>query len=138
MPFRFERWHFWFRQVFFARLLGLLGPVLYWAAYAWRRLLRGTTFIAITGSLGKTTAKDCLAAILGDHYSTFRTVGTQNARRLLSLNLLRVRPWHRFAVLEVARRPTECLPGRSPLPSGEIRHGIRPPATRLLDLEPLA
>ncbi|MEJ2079161.1 MAG: UDP-N-acetylmuramoyl-tripeptide--D-alanyl-D-alanine ligase [Acidobacteriota bacterium] len=114
MPFRFERWHFWFRQVFFARLLGLLGPVLYWAAYAWRRLLRGTTFIAITGSLGKTTAKDCLAAILGDHYSTFRTVGTQNARRLLSLNLLRVRPWHRFAVLEVAtREPGTLAPASS-------------------------
>lgn len=37
--------------------------VAYLAAYVWRRLMFRTTFIAITGSVGKTTAKECAAAI---------------------------------------------------------------------------
>jgi UDP-N-acetylmuramyl pentapeptide synthase len=37
---------------------------LYGAAFLWHGLMFRTTFIAITGSVGKTTAKDALAAIL--------------------------------------------------------------------------
>lgn len=82
--------------------MGLLQPLLYWAAYLWRRLLFRTTFIAVTGSLGKTTAKECLAAILASSDSTFRSYRNQNSPASVVLNLLRIRPWHRFAVLEVA------------------------------------
>jgi UDP-N-acetylmuramoyl-tripeptide--D-alanyl-D-alanine ligase len=71
-------------------------------AFAWRRLLFRTTFIAITGSLGKTTAKECLAAALGEHFRTIKSSGNRNAGLGLFVSVLRVRPWHRFAVLEVA------------------------------------
>ena len=71
-------------------------------AFVWRRLLVRTTFIAITGSLGKTTAKECLAAILMAGAPTVKTNHNRNGGAGLCLSILRVRPWHRFAVLEVA------------------------------------
>jgi len=70
-------------------------------AYLWRRLLFRTTFIAITGSVGKTTAKECMAAILSTRFSTASTLNNQNDRYGVPRTLLRVRPWHRFAVLEM-------------------------------------
>ena len=74
----------------------------YGAAYLWRRVLWRTTFIGITGSVGKTTAKECLAAILSSHFATAKTVANQNDFSGVPLSILGVRPWHRFAVLEVA------------------------------------
>lgn len=70
-------------------------------AMVWRTLLAKTTFIAITGSLGKTTSKDCLAAILSAVAPTSKTKGNDNGRRGLPRTILRVRPWHRYAVVEV-------------------------------------
>jgi UDP-N-acetylmuramoyl-tripeptide--D-alanyl-D-alanine ligase len=70
-------------------------------AMLWRTMLRKTTFIAITGSLGKTTSKDCLAAILAGVAPTMKTKGNDNGRRGLPRTILRVRPWHRYAVVEV-------------------------------------
>lgn len=75
--------------------------LLYILAYLWRRLLIRTTFIAITGSVGKTTAKECLAAMLSTQFSTAETVNNQNDRFGVPRTLLRVRPWHRFAVIEI-------------------------------------
>jgi UDP-N-acetylmuramoyl-tripeptide--D-alanyl-D-alanine ligase len=73
----------------------------YVLAYLWRRLLFRTTFIAITGSVGKTTAKECLAAILSAQFSTVWTLNNQNDRYGVPRTMLRVRPWHRFAVIEM-------------------------------------
>lgn len=114
----YGRWRagLWIRQV-------LLGPpvtrsklLLFPMARLWRRLLFRTTFIAVTGSLGKTTTKECLAAVLAAHAPVYRTRGNQNGPLMVALNLLRVRPWHRFAVIEVAgaspgqlRRPAVLL-----------------------------
>lgn len=81
-----------------------------WAAFVWRRLLFRTTFIGITGSVGKTTAKDCLGAILGAHTSTFVTKGTFNGRLGVPRMLVRVRPWHRFAVIEVGTEQVGMIP----------------------------
>lgn len=72
------------------------------AAFLWRRLLFRTTFIAITGSMGKTTAKECLAAALASRSPTAKTFGNENGPCGVARTLLRVRPWHRFAVVEVA------------------------------------
>jgi UDP-N-acetylmuramoyl-tripeptide--D-alanyl-D-alanine ligase len=77
-------------------------PLLYALAYVWRRLLFRTTFIAITGSVGKTTTKECLAAILEAHFPTVKTRLNNNDRRGVPRSILAVRPWHRYAVLEVA------------------------------------
>lgn len=77
-------------------------PLLYALAHVWRRLLVRTTFIAITGSVGKTTAKECTAAILSMRAATAKTLLNHNDRYGVPRTILQVRPWHRFAVLEVA------------------------------------
>jgi UDP-N-acetylmuramoyl-tripeptide--D-alanyl-D-alanine ligase len=75
---------------------------LYGAAFVWRALMFRTTFIAITGSVGKTTAKEALAAILSKRHSIVKTEVSRNELMHLARLMLRVRPWHRYAVLEVA------------------------------------
>jgi UDP-N-acetylmuramoyl-tripeptide--D-alanyl-D-alanine ligase len=71
------------------------------AAFCWRRLMFRTRFIAITGSVGKTTTKNLLAAFLrGMPAATLSTRHSSNDVKHIARDLLRVRPWHRFAVLE--------------------------------------
>src|SRR5579871_3395303 len=91
----------WIRQVALPPLVKRCRPVLVPLASLWRRLLFGPTFFAITGSVGKTTVKEVLADILASQGRTFRTLGNQNSGLGVSLNILRVRPWHRFAVIEL-------------------------------------
>jgi len=92
----------WVREQLFGPIVKRSFPVLFVFAFLWRRLLFRTTFIAITGSLGKTTAKECLAVVLGSKGRTFRSYRNQNAPVAVALNILRTRPWHRYAVIEVA------------------------------------
>ncbi len=70
-------------------------------AALWRTVLWRTTIVAITGSVGKTTAKECLAAILATQGRTVKTRDSANGRSGVARTLLRIRPWHRFAVVEV-------------------------------------
>ncbi len=79
----------------------LRQPFLVPAAYVWRRLLFKTTFIAVAGSAGKTTTKELLFAVLQKHYPTIRSKGTLNDDFGLPVSILTVRPWHRFAVIEI-------------------------------------
>ncbi len=72
------------------------------AALVWRRMLTRTTVTAITGSTGKTTAKECLAAILSRRSPVLSTIGNAAGRRGLPRTLLRARRSHRFVVAEVA------------------------------------
>jgi UDP-N-acetylmuramoyl-tripeptide--D-alanyl-D-alanine ligase len=70
-------------------------------AFCWRRLMFRTRFIVITGSVGKTTAKNLLAALLADMPArTLSTRHSSNDVKHIARDLLRVRPWHRFVVLE--------------------------------------
>jgi UDP-N-acetylmuramoyl-tripeptide--D-alanyl-D-alanine ligase len=78
------------------------------AAFVWRRLMLRTTVVAITGSVGKSTTKECLAAILSAHGPTLKTQDNRNDATGVPRTLLRLRPWHRYAVIEVG---TE-VPGR--------------------------
>ena len=72
------------------------------AALLWRRLLPSRTkVIALSGSYGKTTAKECLAKILGDAYPTICNPWSNNGRHGLPRTLLKARPSHRFVVLEI-------------------------------------
>jgi UDP-N-acetylmuramoyl-tripeptide--D-alanyl-D-alanine ligase len=84
------------RWIRFCKRVLLLSP-----AALWRLLMFRTTFIAITGSVGKTTAKECAAAALRFQNSVIWTKGNSNHYNGLAKTLLRVRPWHRFAVVEV-------------------------------------
>lgn len=71
------------------------------AALVWRTLLFRTKFIGLTGSVGKTAAKDCLAAILSSRYPAVATIGSDNGRHGVPRTILRTRPWHRFSVIEI-------------------------------------
>ena len=71
------------------------------SAWLWRRLMVRTTVIAITGSVGKTTTKECLAAILSAHGPTLKTLNNENDLIGVPRTLLRMRPWHRMAVIEI-------------------------------------
>ncbi len=71
-------------------------------AAIWRRLLFRTRIIAVTGSVGKTTAKDCIATILSSRHRIQSTRRNDNHFHGIGLTLFRVRPWHRYAVIEVA------------------------------------
>lgn len=67
----------------------------------WRRLMFRTTVIAITGSVGKTTAKEVLAAILAGSGRTLKTRNNENDVDGVPRTVRALRPWHRFAVIEV-------------------------------------
>ena len=71
-------------------------------AVIWRRtVLRKATVVAVTGSVGKTTAKECLVAILRQSRPVTALPGASNGRFGLPLLLLRGRPRDKIVVAEV-------------------------------------
>jgi UDP-N-acetylmuramoyl-tripeptide--D-alanyl-D-alanine ligase len=60
--------------------------------------------VALTGSQGKTSTKDLLAAVLADHAPTVATAGSFNNELGMPLTALRVEPDTRFLVLEMGAR----------------------------------
>ncbi|MGK2924781.1 MAG: Mur ligase family protein [Lysobacterales bacterium] len=73
-----------------------------WAAYLLRALLWRTTFIAITGSNGKTTATRCLAAILSSQAPTQATRINRNTMPGITETIAFCNPFRtRYAVVEV-------------------------------------
>ena len=65
---------------------------------------RPLTIVAITGSQGKTSAKDMLARVLSDHAPTVATAGSFNNELGLPLTVLRVTAETRYLVLEMGAR----------------------------------
>ena len=57
--------------------------------------------VAITGSVGKTSTKETVAAVLEEKYNVFRTAGNFNSNIGLPLMVLSLRPEHEIAVLEM-------------------------------------
>jgi len=66
----------------------------------WRNALKPVV-VGVTGSNGKTTTKDFLAALLGGSGPTLATRGNLNNELGLPLTLLDLRPEHRHAVIEM-------------------------------------
>lgn len=58
-------------------------------------------FVAVTGSVGKTTAKDMIAAVLGTKYKVLKTEGNFNNNIGLPLTILRLDRSHEICVLEM-------------------------------------
>jgi UDP-N-acetylmuramoyl-tripeptide--D-alanyl-D-alanine ligase len=75
-------------------------------AVAWRRELAGDGMkvVAITGSTGKTSTKDILAALLGGHLRTFSSPENLNTEIGLPLAILAAPPGTEALVLEMAMR----------------------------------
>ncbi|MFP3854546.1 MAG: UDP-N-acetylmuramoyl-tripeptide--D-alanyl-D-alanine ligase [Anaerolineales bacterium] len=66
----------------------------------WRRQL-DVRVVGITGSVGKSTTKELVAAVLGVRYKTFKNPGNLNNEIGLPLTLLGLREDHQRAVLEM-------------------------------------
>jgi UDP-N-acetylmuramoyl-tripeptide--D-alanyl-D-alanine ligase len=65
------------------------------------RLQAAIPVVAVTGSAGKTTTKEMTAALLATQGPVLKTEGNLNNQYGLPLTLLRLRPEHRFSVLEL-------------------------------------
>jgi UDP-N-acetylmuramoyl-tripeptide--D-alanyl-D-alanine ligase len=70
----------------------------------WHRRLMKASIVGVTGSAGKTTTKDMIAAVLREGFSVLATEGNMNNEIGLPLTLLRLEPEHDVAVLEMAMR----------------------------------
>jgi len=68
---------------------------------AWRAACPGPRVVGITGTVGKTTAKEMTAAVLASRFATHWTEGGLNSRQGLPLALLSLRPTHEVSVLEM-------------------------------------
>lgn len=61
----------------------------------------GKSLIAVTGSAGKTTTKELIAAVLASRYRVHKTEGNLNNHFGLPLQLLKLEPEHEVAVIEL-------------------------------------
>lgn len=66
----------------------------------YRQTLTSTYIIAITGSVGKTSTKAMLTSVLDQHGGCYGTYANQNNTIGVPLNILQIRPQHRYAVIE--------------------------------------
>lgn len=65
------------------------------------RRLWGKAVVGITGSMGKTTTKECIAHVLSSRFRVLKSVGNLNNHFGLPLQLLRLEPEHEIAVIEM-------------------------------------
>lgn len=61
----------------------------------------GLTVVGITGSVGKTSTKEVVAAVLAQRFATYRSPGNMNSEIGLPLSLLEIEPGTEAAVLEM-------------------------------------
>ncbi|MGH2531976.1 MAG: UDP-N-acetylmuramoyl-tripeptide--D-alanyl-D-alanine ligase [Thermomicrobiales bacterium] len=66
-----------------------------------RRSSMDLIVVGITGSIGKTSTKEVVAAVLSQRFSTYRSPGNMNSEIGLPLSLLEVEPGTEVAVLEM-------------------------------------
>jgi UDP-N-acetylmuramoyl-tripeptide--D-alanyl-D-alanine ligase len=66
-----------------------------------RREALGVSVIGVTGSVGKTSVKEVVAAILSQRFTTYRSPGNMNSEIGLPLSILEIEPGTEIAVLEM-------------------------------------
>jgi UDP-N-acetylmuramoyl-tripeptide--D-alanyl-D-alanine ligase len=90
---------------------------------AWHRSRFRPHVVAVTGSVGKTTTKDLVAAVLAQQWETLRSPASWNAEVGLPLTLLQLTEEHQAVVVEMAMRGP-----------GQIRYlaGIARPETAVI------
>jgi UDP-N-acetylmuramoyl-tripeptide--D-alanyl-D-alanine ligase len=69
---------------------------------AWWRARSSVRVVGVTGSTGKTIAKEILADVLSRTLSVLRNEGNLNSETGLPMTLLRLEPWHQVSVLEMS------------------------------------
>ncbi len=74
------------------------GALLNWAGLILRKF--GTTVIGVTGSTGKSTAKEAIATVLGTRYRVFKSPSSYNGRYGLPIALGKLKPEDKLAVLD--------------------------------------
>ncbi len=105
--------------------------------------------VGITGSVGKTSTKEFIAGVLGVKYRVLKTEGNFNNEVGLPLTLLRIRPEHEVAVVEMGisdfgemhrlskmARPNICVItniGQCHLENLKTRDGILQAKTEIFD-----
>jgi UDP-N-acetylmuramoyl-tripeptide--D-alanyl-D-alanine ligase len=72
-----------------------------WRAWLWRRLLWRAHYVGVTGSCGKTTAKEYIYGVLATQGPGQKNPGSFNIRLRVAQQLLRMRRRHTFLVQEV-------------------------------------
>ncbi len=68
---------------------------------AWIKSLYNVKTVDITGSVGKTTTKDMVSAVLGTQYNLLKSPGNSNTYAGISDTIQRLRPEHEMYVQEV-------------------------------------
>ena len=69
-------------------------------AAAYRETLK-IPVLGVTGSVGKTTAKEMVASVLSQRFSVLKTQGNYNNQLGVPMTLSRIEPEHEFAVIEL-------------------------------------
>lgn len=70
------------------------------AGAAWRKRFNPTV-VGITGSIGKSTTKELTAQVLSAHATTLKNEGNQNNEIGIPITLLKLKPLHKYAVIEI-------------------------------------
>jgi aminoacyl-tRNA hydrolase len=78
------------------------GPALFGLAAFYRARLHRVVFVGVTGSCGKTTAKDLIAAVLATRFRGRKTLDSLNAPLSTAKAIFHVRPWDEFYVSEIS------------------------------------
>jgi UDP-N-acetylmuramoyl-tripeptide--D-alanyl-D-alanine ligase len=78
--------------------------VAYQALGHWWRTQQSASIVAITGSVGKTTTKELIAAALGTQGSVHKTQANYNNDIGVPKTLLQMQPTHAFGVIEMGMR----------------------------------
>ena len=71
---------------------------------AWYRRQFPVTVVAVTGSIGKTTTKELIAAVLSQRWQVLKNVGNYNTEIGVPLTLFQLREGHQVAVIEMGMR----------------------------------
>ncbi|HTS17135.1 MAG TPA: UDP-N-acetylmuramoyl-tripeptide--D-alanyl-D-alanine ligase [Verrucomicrobiae bacterium] len=87
----------------------------------YRRLMPPTTrLVAVTGSSGKTTTKQLIAAVLGERFNVVESTGNNNNQIGVPLNLLRLERAHNYGVFELGT----SRPGEIPMLADMVKPDI--------------